>query len=199
MKLIRKYGFFGVINILVSLVLTKFVSRNSRLFRFPIDIRNSKNIDFGSNLTTGFNCRIEAYPTNEYKNKKILKFGNNVQINDFVHITAVDKVEIMDDVLIASKVFISDSNHGQYAGDIHSSPFEKPTERPLVAKPIIIESNVWIGESVCVLQGVKIGKGAIIGAMSLVNKDIPEYSIAAGIPAKVIKKFNFKSNQWERV
>jgi lipopolysaccharide O-acetyltransferase len=195
----RKYGFLGVINIFISLVLTKFVSRNSRLFRFPIDIRNSKNIDFGNSLTTGFNCRIEAYPANENKNKKILKFGNNVQINDFVHVTAVDNVEIMDNVLIASKVFISDSNHGQYAGDIHSSPLEKPMERPLVAKPIIIESNVWIGESVCILQGVKIGKGSIIGAMSLVNKDIPEYSIAVGIPAKVIKKFNFISNQWEKV
>lgn len=195
----RKYGFFGVINIIISLILTKVISRKSRLFRFPIDIRNSKNIDYGHSLTTGFNCRIEAYPNNNNKNRKILKFGNNVQINDFVHITAVEKVEIQDNVLIASKVFISDSNHGQYSGDVHSSPLEKPTERPLIAQPIIIESNVWIGESVCVLQGVRIGKGAIIGAMSLVNKDVPEYSIAVGIPAQVIKKFNFISNQWEKV
>ena len=66
-----------------------------------------------------------------------------------------------------------------------------PNLRPLTSKgPIIIEDNVWIGEMVCILSGVSIGKGAIIAAGSVVTKDIPAYTIAAGIPAKVIKKFD---------
>lgn len=64
----------------------------------------------------------------------------------------------------------------------------QPNLRPLVSKgPIIIEENVWIGEMVCILGGVHIGKGSIIGAGSVVTKNIPPYSLACGIPAKVVK------------
>ncbi|MBL4677498.1 MAG: hypothetical protein JKY70_15040 [Mucilaginibacter sp.] len=64
-------------------------------------------------------------------------------------------------------------------------------------KPVIIEDNVWIGETVSVLPGVTIGKGSIIGASAVVTKNIPPYSIAVGNPAKVIKTYNFESNSWE--
>ncbi len=64
-----------------------------------------------------------------------------------------------------------------------------PIHRPLVVKgPIVIEDNVWIGERVCILSGVNIGKGAIIAANSVVTHDVPEYCVAAGSPAKVIKQ-----------
>ncbi len=59
--------------------------------------------------------------------------------------------------------------------------------------------NVWIGESVSVLPGVTIGQGAIIGANSVVSKNIPAYTIAVGSPAKPIKKFNFETTKWENI
>ena len=63
----------------------------------------------------------------------------------------------------------------------------QPRLRQLVSKgEVIIEDNVWIGNNVCILGGVRIGMGSIIGANTVVTKDIPPYSIAAGVPAKII-------------
>jgi lipopolysaccharide O-acetyltransferase len=128
-----------------------------------------------------------------------LFFGRNVEINDFVHISAGEKIIIGDDVLIASKVFISDINHGNYKGKNQDSPTSKPNSRSLSTTPINIQDKVWIGEGVCIMPGVTIGEGSIIGALSVVTKDIPKYTIAVGSPAKPIKKFNFHLNEWERV
>ena len=69
----------------------------------------------------------------------------------------------------------------------------------LSAKSMIIHDDVWIGELVSVFPGVEIGKGAIIGANSVVTKSVPEYCIVAGNPAKVIKKYDFESKQWIKV
>ncbi|ELX4188079.1 acyltransferase [Vibrio vulnificus] len=63
-------------------------------------------------------------------------------------------------------------------------------------KSISIEHNVWLGANVTVLGGVTIGRGAIIGANSLVLEDIPEFSIAVGSPATVIKRYDFETMQW---
>ena len=178
---------------------TFFVVPSARIVRFPIDIRGKKFMDFGRKLTTGYYCRLEAYPIGN-NNSKVLKFGDNVQINDFVHIAAAKNVEIGNNVLIASKIFISDICHGEYA-DIEnmSDPNEHPNDRKLSAKPVTIHDDVWIGQMVSILPGVEIGKGSIIGANSVVTKSIPEYSIAAGNPAKVIKQYNFNKKQWKKI
>jgi acetyltransferase-like isoleucine patch superfamily enzyme len=65
-----------------------------------------------------------------------------------------------------------------------------------MSKPIIIEDNVWIGESVSILPGVRIGRGSVIGSNSVVTRSVPAYSIAAGCPAKTIKKYDRTSNAW---
>ena len=176
-----------------------FVVPSARIIRFPIDIRGKKFMAFGRKLTTGYYCRREAYPIGN-NNPKVLKFCDNVQINDFVHIAAAKNVETGNNVLIASKVFISDICHGEYA-DIEnmSDPNEHPNDRKLSAKPVIIHDDVWIGEMVSILPGVEIGKGSIIGANSVVTKSIPDYSIAAGNPAKVIKQYNFNTKRWEKI
>ena len=126
----------GIIYLTICNIRTFFIVPSARIIRFPIDIRGKKFIDFGRKLTTGYNCRLEAYPI-ENNNSKILKIGDNVQINDFVHIATAKNVEI--------------------------------------------------------------GKGSIIGANSLVTKSIPDFSIAAGNPAKVIKQYNFTKKQWEKI
>lgn len=169
---------------------------SARLIRFPIDIRGG-GIDFGKSLTTGKYCRLETHANTK---EMVLHFGNDVQINDFVHIVASKKVTIGNNVLIASKVFITDCEHGSYKGNEEdSSPLTAPKERKLSSDAVCIEDNVWIGESVSILPGVTIGKGSVIGANSVVTKSIPENSVAVGSPAKVIKKFNFSTNIWERV
>ena len=82
---------------------------------------------------------------------------------------------------------------------VDSSPDIAPDDRPLYSKPVCIGNNVWIGENVCILLGVTIGDGCIIGANSVVNKDIPKDCIAVGSPAKVIKRFNRELNKWEKI
>lgn len=193
--MLKRYGFFGSFRLIVSLIYTKIFFRNARLLRLPFDIRNQKYIKLGDALTTGYGCRFEAFPQKNI-NSKILQFGSNVEINDYVHIAAGEKVLIGNNVLIASKVFISDLNHGNYKGIDSDSPLSIPKTRRLSTSPVIISDNVWIGESVCIMPGVTIGLGCVIGALSVVTKDIPDYSIAVGSPAKVIKKFNFERKEW---
>jgi lipopolysaccharide O-acetyltransferase len=195
--MLKRYGIFGLLKLIRSFVYTKLFFSKARLIRLPFDIRNKKNIEIGDNFTTGFGCRLEAYPVDE---SVVLKFGKNVQLNDYVHISAMKGVLIGDNVLIASKVFISDLNHGSYGtNDIHDSPIIPPNDRKLYAEPIVIEENVWLGETVCVLGGVTIGKGTIVGANSVVSKSLPPYVIAVGAPAKSVKKYNFENGKWERI
>lgn len=193
--MIKRYGILGSFRLLTSLIYTKIFYNKSRLIRLPFDVRNRKNIDFGTGLTTGFGCRIEAFPLDKTL-KKIIKFGENVEINDYVHIAAGEKVSIGSNVLIASKVYISDINHGNYKNMNQDSPLVKPNYRKLSTSPVVINDNVWIGEGVCVMPGVTIGFGCIVGALSIVTKNIPDYSIAVGTPAVVIKKYNFDTEQW---
>jgi len=178
---------------------TKTIERRARLFRFPIVIRGRKYIDFGISLTTGVACRFDCFAGCDSNTKKLV-FGKNVQINDYVHIVAMENVSVGDNVLIASHVFISDNSHGSYKGDENDShPIEPPTERKYVTSPVVIGKNTWIGEGVIIMPGVTIGDGCVIGAHSVVSKSIPNYMVAVGAPAKAIKKFNFISNRWEKL
>lgn len=191
----NRYSLFTYVKLVFWTIRTKLVWREARIIRFPFDLRGKKYINISLGFTTGVGCRLEAFSVNE---NKVLFIGKNVQINDYVHITAINNVSIGNNVLMASKIYISDCLHGSYAGDENdSNPNIVPSNRPLFSKPVVIEDNVWLGEFVSVLPGVTIGKGTIVGANSVVSKSLPEYVIAVGIPAKPIKKFNFDSNRWE--
>jgi lipopolysaccharide O-acetyltransferase len=191
---IKIYGFFGFLRLVRDKIFTIIFFPQARIVRLPVYIRNRQGIDGGYQLTTGINLRIDVIDNESTRPK--LKLGKNVQLNDYVHIGVAEEVSIGDNTLIASKVFISDHNHGSYSGEIQSSPFQEPIERPLSSKKINIGSNVWIGEYVAILPGVTIGDGSIIGSMSVVTRDIPPLSIAVGSPAKVIKQFDTASEKW---
>ena len=196
--MIKKYGLIGTARLMLSLVYTKLFFRNARLIRLPFDIRNKRHIKIGDHFTTGFGCRIEAFPLNDER-RLCLTIGKNVEINDYVHIAAVKSVTIGDNVLMASKIYISDCLHGSYSGDENDdNPKTPPNERRLSAKAVVIKDNVWLGEFVTVLPGVTIGKGTIVGSNSVVSKSLPDYVIAVGIPAKPVKIFNFNSQRWEK-
>ncbi|MGG5510445.1 DapH/DapD/GlmU-related protein [Myroides odoratimimus] len=193
----KSYSLWTIICLVFYKIRSLFVFKNARLIRFPFDVRGKRFIKVSKGFTTGFGCRIEAYPIN---NEIVLVFGTNVKMNDYVHITAREKVIIGNNVLLASKIYISDCSHGSYGGDEDdSSPLSKPDCRPLFSKPVVIEDNVWLGEFVSVLPGVTIGRGTIVGANSVVSKSLPANVIAVGIPAKPIKKYNFETQRWEKI
>lgn len=194
---LTQYGFFGVLKMALNLFKTKLTFSNARIIRFPIDIRGKKFIKVSKGFTTGVGCRMEAYPEH---NQATMFFGENFQMNDYVHITAIEKVQIGNNVLFASKIYVSDCSHGSYSGDENDSdPTSIPHDRKLFSKPVIIEDNVWLGEFVSVLPGVTIGKGTIVGANSVVSKSLPPNVIAVGTPAKPIKKYNFETQHWEKI
>ncbi len=194
----NKYSFYQIVGLFVSVLKTKFICKNARIIRSGTIIKGRSMIDFGKRLTTGSNCRIEAFIADGDNSIKI-HFGNDIQLNDNVHIASLRFVEIGDNVLMASHVYISDNSHGSYKGDeSDTSPDIIPTKRPYYVAPVSIGDRVWIGEGVFVMPGVTIGEGAIIGAHSVVNKNIPANCIAVGAPAKVIKRYDFDAGKWER-
>jgi len=193
-KTILNYGVLGIARLAYSMLITLIVYRPARLIRQPAYIRGKSLIVWGRGFTTGVGMRLDALGNGD---KPKLIIGDRVQLNDYVHIGAIDSIVIGDDVLIASKVFITDHNHGFYdSPDPLSAPTTPPSVRPWVAKRVVIGNKVWIGENVCILPGVTIGEGSIIGAGAIVTHDIPAWCIAVGNPARVIRTFDSDKNQW---
>jgi acetyltransferase-like isoleucine patch superfamily enzyme len=191
----NKYSISEFITTTFALFCTKLFYKEARIIRRPIYMRGKSSISYGEGFTTGHACRFDL----PGGNKKTLIIGKNCEIGDNVHIVAHEKVSIGDNCLMASKIFISDTNHGDYSGEIQSSPNTPPNDRVLITNPVSIGNNVWIGENVCILPGVRVGSGCIIGANSVVNKDIPDNCIAVGAPAKVVKIYNIKNKLWEKI
>ncbi|WP_194191048.1 DapH/DapD/GlmU-related protein [Clostridium chrysemydis] len=195
----NSYGISEILKNIFSLIYTKLCFKDARLIRRPVYVRGKKFFSYGKGFTTGYNCRIEIFDTGLGNSKKLI-IGENCKIGDYVHIAAGENVIIGDNCLMASKIYISDINHGDYSGEFeYSSPTIPPDSRSLYTKPVKIGNNVWIGENACVLPGVMIGDGCIVGANSIVNKNIPNNSIVAGSPAEIIKKYNFELKKWERI
>jgi acetyltransferase-like isoleucine patch superfamily enzyme len=198
-SLLQTYGFFGGLRLLRDLVMTKLTMPQAQIVRRPVYVRGRRWIQIGPGLITGPGLRLDAFPADP-NGGPVLRIGRDVQVNDYVHIGAVHSVSIGDRVLIASKVFITDHNHGSTKGPApHDSPEVAPIKRPLQFAEVVIEDDVWIGEFVSVLPGVRIGKGAIVGTMSVVSRDVPAYTMVAGSPARAIKQWNFETKTWERI
>lgn len=190
------YGLGEIIHNCLSLIYTRLFWANARLIRIPARIRGRKAIQFGKGFTTGYSCRIEINGCLECKK---LIIGDNCVIGDYAHIVANQSVTIGNNVLMASRVFISDSNHGKYTGSSQSIPDEAPNMRPIECENVVIGNNVWLGENVSIMPGVHIGNGCIIGANSVVTNSIPDNSIAVGCPASVIKVYCNDEKIWRKV
>lgn len=138
----NKYTFSELLSNIYALICTKLFYKGARLIRRPVYIRGKSSLQFGKGLTTGHGCRFDLPGSKS----KTLIIGNNCEIGDYVHIFAHERVEIGDNCLMASKIFISDTNHGDYSEDNKdSSPIIPPNKRSLYTKAVRIGNNVWIG------------------------------------------------------
>jgi acetyltransferase-like isoleucine patch superfamily enzyme len=124
-----------------------------------------------------------------------ISIGQDCYLGEGSRIWSAASIDIGNRVFISHNVNIHDTNaHSidpkiryQHFIETMSTGFPRENTVDIVSHPIIIEDDVWIGFNSIVLKGVKIGKGVIVAAGSVVTKDIPEYSIVAGNPAKVVK------------
>ena len=168
----------------------KEYGRKSHIF-MPDYIVGDEFITIKSDVYIGYKSSIIALSQNNTPPN--LFIGHGTKIRRFAHIVCISEVIIEDKVLIADKVFIADNIHG----------YQKP-DMPIVDQPLEFVSKVRIGEGTCIgenvcIIGAKIGRNCTIGANSVVTKNIPDYSIAVGAPAKVIKTYDFDKSEWINV
>jgi len=156
----------------------------------PFLVTGSERISLGDGVFIWPLARIEALAGDG--SGPILEIGDGTSIQPFVHLAAVAGLRIGRDCLFASHVYITDHDHDWRDGDVPAR-----LQPQLLADPVTIGNGVWLGERVCVLKGVTIGDGAIVGAGAVVTKDIPPRCIAVGAPARVVKRWNDETKQWE--
>lgn len=158
------------------------------------EIIGRKYMFIGANCNIGKDSELICYESHAGQSLfPKLVLGNHVRITGKCRITCAGSITIGDDVLIAPEVFISDANHGMNPtiGGGYST-------QPLIVKSVVIGDGCWLGQKVCILPGVSIGAHSIIGAGSVVTHNIPAYCIAAGNPAKIVKRWDASLCEWVR-
>ena len=151
-----------------------------------VRFKNKQYISIGDNVMITRNGRVEAWDQyNDVTYTPSITIGDNTLINENCHIGCIDRVTIGNDCLFGSNVMITDHSHGANRPDeinVH------PAHRNLYSKgPVTIGNKVWLCENVVVLPGVTVGDNSVIGANSVVTKNIPSNSVAVGNPARVVK------------
>ena len=159
---------------------------------YPSLVLNHKNIFIGKSSQVLKNSRIQCFPVDG--KMPSIKIGEHCYLGYHLSLLAGADITIDDWVLMASNILITSESHG-----VDPESETAYMDQPLTGKPVHIKSGCWIGEKVCIMPGVTVGEKCIIGAGSIVTKDIPDYCMAVGNPARVIKKYNFESHQWEKV
>lgn len=172
----RKFGAYG----------------NGSIVDSPLHIECPRNIYIGNGVNIQYKSWIAANPLTGYDKCELI-FEDGCCIGNFNHIYATHSIILHKDVLTADKVYISDNLHG------YEDIFLPILKQSIVQHgEVEIGEGSWLGENVCVL-GAKIGRHCVIGANSVVTKNIPDWSVAVGIPARVIKKYDFEQKNWVKV
>lgn len=164
-------------------------------FGSGVSIRSAKYISLGNNvfLDNGAVLQLSEEHLKYGSQKPKIEIGDKVTIGLGAMMSAAMHILIKKNVLISQHCFIGDHDH-EYK-DINM-PIRFQGLRNV--RPIVIKEGAWIGANTTICSGVTIGKNSVIGANSVVKDDIPDNAVAAGIPAKVIKRYNEKSKTWEK-
>lgn len=187
----RKIKFF-VLKLIGKYKLLKTKSISNKIFLGPnVQFFGLKNTSIQDNCTIGENSLFTI--NNRSINHIQLTIGENVYIGRDNFVSVGKSVYISDYCIFGNKCSIICSDH------IFDSPLiPYMLSGNSFEKRVIIGTNCWLGHGVSIIGNVKIGHGSVIGANSLITKDIPPFSLVVGNPSKIIKTFNFETNQWER-
>jgi acetyltransferase-like isoleucine patch superfamily enzyme len=172
----------------------KAFGKNS-IIKFPFRIWNKGAIEIGKDVfivENSFFAVSKVFGNQKFKPK--VKIGNNVRIGGSFFLSCIDSIIVEDNVIISDRVFISD--HGHQYENIKMPIVNQPLE---YKGKVLIKTGSFIGVNAVIMPGVTIGKNSVIGASSVVTKSVPDYTVVAGVPAKVIKKYNFREKIWVKV
>jgi len=175
---VRRFQSKSIFQILRNRIMASKVSGNTKNLYVEKSVeflRHPKNIFLSDNII--IKEGVKLCPTND---GAIIKIGKNTTIGYYSMFFSSFSIEIGDNCLIAPFAYFVDANHGIKKNQLIN-------QQDLEAKPIKIHNDVWIGANVTIVGGVEIGEGSVIASQSLVNKNVPPYSIWGGIPAKYIK------------
>ena len=125
--------------------------------------------------------QVDFEPHILIRNPKNVRIGDGCSFGSFVILDAHDRITIGRDCMFAAKVTISTATH-----DYSLEPMNQRT----ITKAVVIEDGAWFGVGATVLPGVRVGRGAVVGAHALVTKDVPPYAIVVGVPARVLRYRN---------
>jgi acetyltransferase-like isoleucine patch superfamily enzyme len=152
-------------------------------------IFNEQYIQIGSNTMIGSHVALSAgmVPGQQCVTNPVVRIGDRCLIGRGSGIVGHLAIDIGNDVWTGHHVYITDQNHGYEIVDL---PISMQTQ---VEKPVVVGEGSWIGAGSVILPGAHIGKHVAIGANSVVNGNIPDYSVAVGSPAKVIKQYTVHS------
>jgi lipopolysaccharide O-acetyltransferase len=204
----RENGFYVFVALLATRPLhylrNSFLKRKLHVRHLSVGprahLRGLSYISLGENFFAGDGLWLEAitrYGDESFTPK--IRIGQNVSISHWSHIACTHSVTIGDDVLIGSKVIITDHNHGSFTRNT-ASPTLPPAQRPLERdRPVVIGSNVWLGDGAVVCPGVTIGEGSVAGANAVVTTDVPPFTLVAGVPARPIRRYDALEKRWVKI
>ena len=155
-------------------------------------INNMTKLTVGDNFYLGRNSRflmVSSYKGIAYSSS--VKIGKNVSIGNRFTALSASPITIGDDCLLASDILITSENHG-----MDPEKNASYADNPLDAAPVSIGNGCWIGEKAVILPGVSLGDKCIVAASSVVNKSFPSYTLIGGVPARVLKTYDFETHQW---
>jgi carbonic anhydrase/acetyltransferase-like protein (isoleucine patch superfamily) len=156
-------------------------------------INRPRFVHLGNHIRIKRNTSINLHPQDKKSKEGILFLGDHVMISEGCVISGCNRIVIEENVGISPYVMIIDNS--RKPGDV----IRPSKEQKLELGYVHIGADSWIAYNACILPNVTIGKHCIIGALSVVNGNIPSYSIAVGSPAKVVKRFDFDRRKWIKV
>lgn len=175
-----------------------FFGKNAKVSPF-LHTTNKKFISIGESVQIGSFCwigvdleyaKVKCNSPNDVR----ISIGDNTTIGSNAVITANNNISIGKNCMFSAYVFISDHIHGYE--DINENLRDQPLSE---GGFVIIKDNVFIGIKSSIMRNVTLGEHCVIGADTVVVKDVPSYSVVVGNPGRVIKKYDFKKKMWVKV
>ena len=165
---------------------------HNSVIKWPFKVWNKNYIEIGSNVFVAENSFFSISKTSD--KKPILKIGDSVCIGSNFFVACIDEIVIENNVLLSDRIFISDHIH-----DYHD------VNRPVINQSLLargrvkIKSGAFIGINSVIMPGVTIGYNSVVGASSVVISDVPDYCVATGNPARIIKQYDINKKEWVKI